>query len=53
MTFAAMCKLHDIDLYEYYCVVLPRIQSCMGSRLHKLLPQNWRATVAARAAAAN
>jgi transposase len=53
MTFAAMCKLHDIDLYEYYCDVLPRIQTYPASRVHDLLPHNWRATVVARAAAAS
>lgn len=35
------CKANDINPYEYFNDILPRINSHPHSRLHELLPHNW------------
>ena len=42
MSLIATCKDHKINPYEYLVDVLARINSHPHSKLHELLPQNWK-----------
>jgi transposase len=41
-TFFAACKHHGIDPEKWLTDVLNRIHDHKVSRLHELMPQNWK-----------
>ena len=41
-SFAASCKQYDINPFEWLKDVLARIPDYKASKLHELLPQNWK-----------
>lgn len=50
-TLIMTCKLNDIDPQAWLADVLRRINDHPASRLHELLPWNWKTQVAQKAAA--
>ena len=41
-SLVATCKLNDINPYEYFCDILPRIGSYPANKIADLTPTNWK-----------
>jgi len=41
-SLAATCKLNDINPYEYFCDILPKVASYPSQKIADLVPTNWK-----------
>jgi transposase len=41
-SFLATCRLHDINPYDYFVNVLPRIGQHPASSVRQLIPREWK-----------
>lgn len=41
-SLVATCERHEVDPFEYFCDVLPRLATCPSSKIAELVPPNWK-----------